>query len=80
MSSNAESQKIPQIMDELGAAARRASAGLANTSAELRNQALVACSDALREGSRSVLEANNRDIGIDADFAIKAVDCDSIHD
>ncbi len=55
------SASIPELMDPLGQAARRASKTLALTSNEHRNQALHAMAKAVRDHVDDILTANRRD-------------------
>jgi glutamate-5-semialdehyde dehydrogenase len=59
---NAQPVAIPQVMDELGAAARDAASVLARTGADKRNEALLAAADAVSNGLASILEANRQDM------------------
>ncbi|MDH3431666.1 MAG: glutamate-5-semialdehyde dehydrogenase [Gammaproteobacteria bacterium] len=53
---------IANTMNLMGAAARRAAAGLALTSGEQRNAALLAAAAAIRQGRAEILAANARDM------------------
>ncbi|RLA36776.1 MAG: glutamate-5-semialdehyde dehydrogenase [Gammaproteobacteria bacterium] len=62
MTSTNESRSIAEIMDEIGQAARVAAAGLAQSSAEQRNQALEFAAAAIREQAGQILAANENDM------------------
>lgn len=62
MTSMNESRSIAEIMDEIGQAARVAAAGLAQSSAEQRNQALEFAAAAIREQAGQILAANENDM------------------
>lgn len=62
-----EDDEIAHVMDRLGAAARSARRGLANSTHEARNAALRAAAAALRSQSDAILEANRRDMALAED-------------
>ncbi len=62
MTSTNESRSSAEIMDEIGQAARVAAAGLAQSSAEQRNQALEFAASAIREQAGQILAANENDM------------------
>jgi glutamate-5-semialdehyde dehydrogenase len=59
--SAAATQSIPDLMNALGAAARRAAKALALAPSEQRNRALLAAAAALRAHRHKILAANERD-------------------
>jgi glutamate-5-semialdehyde dehydrogenase len=62
MNANPEDRTIPQLMDELGRAARAAAGALARSSAEQRNAALTAAAAAIRDSRGRILAANEKDM------------------
>lgn len=62
MNDESEKQSIPQIMDTIGAAARRSAAELASANPGSRNSALLAAADAIRNRSDEITTANDKDM------------------
>ena len=62
MNTESEIRSIPELMNELGAAARHAAQSLARTAADTRNKALAAAATAIRDTSNDILAANARDM------------------
>ncbi len=62
MSTAAKQLSIPQMMDELGQAARSAQASLARSSTAARNGALSAAARILRERRDTIIAANGQDM------------------
>jgi len=63
MTEQAESIQIPEMMDEIGSAARKAAACLSRTNAAERNSALRTAADLIRRRSAHILAANADDLG-----------------
>lgn len=55
-------QSIPEYVQELVLAAKRAAGRLANLSTSLKNQALISMAEALEAQSEAIIEANERDL------------------
>jgi glutamate-5-semialdehyde dehydrogenase len=62
MSAVTQKQSIPQMMDAIGAAARRSAAELASASSGSRDRALLAAADAIRDRSDEIIIANDDDM------------------
>jgi glutamate-5-semialdehyde dehydrogenase len=61
-STSLPSASVPELMRQLGAQAKAASAAMAKASAAARNQALRALARSLREGVQPLMAANARDV------------------
>ena len=62
MNAVTDKQTIPQLMDDIGAAAKRAAGELANTAAADRVLALQAAADAVRARCADIVSANHKDM------------------
>jgi glutamate-5-semialdehyde dehydrogenase len=62
MNAVTDKQTIPQLMDDIGAAAKRAAGELANTAAADRVLALQAAADAVRARCADIVSANQKDM------------------
>jgi len=58
----ARPETIDDLMDTIGAAARRAAAVLANADTQTKNRALTVAADALRAATPDLIAANERDV------------------